>query len=1068
MVKTKQYSKIAQFFSDLSEIGIYYSTKPTVIKKNRFLLLFIIVFIGLNSLQIVAQELKSTLENRLTGTNVFIRDGAVDSAFSALPAETGSGTVNAILNLPDGKTLLGGNIPSIAGIPTKDVVRLNEDGSPDLSFNTGIGSNGGITRLHLQPDGKILASGSFTSFNGVQRTNIVRLNQDGSVDTGFNVITNFSQRLLVCDVQPDGKIIICGDFTSVNGTPRNKVARLNPSGSTDTNFDYTNLSTNFVNAVRALPDGKILVGGFFSSGGQLIRINADGSADATFNAASGVGFVVDVKLLSDGKILTVDANNKVFRLNTDGSADTTFNSNNNFQSVPRLVTPQPDGKILVGGDFRAVFINNVFNFSPRIARLNSDGSFDSTFATPFNDSTDGLNAIAIQASGKILVGGMFRQIQTSPISAFARLNSDGGLDSAYLGLILKRGTIFSQYLYPDGKILVGGTFNMLNLAPRKSLGRLNIDGNVDNSFNPGAAIEGLAQVIVRQPDGKFLVGGSTSDNSNKALWRINADGSSDSSFNVTFNTVTYVSVIVLQTDGKILIGGGFNTVNGIARKGFARLNSDGSLDSFSVNLGTVGSGVNGIIVQPDGKIIISGGFFEVNGNTSAKNIARLNTDASLDTGFIPNTNGSFIRTVGLHQLNGKVFVAGTFSGSNSDSRTPLVKLNDNGTVDWSFNAGTLVGDVLSAVSLPNGKIFVGGEFNTFAESGSRRYVVRIMKNGSLDYTFDAGSITNVPNNPNTPANVVRQIAVPDESKVIIAGSFDYVAGQTRWSIAQLKLNPCVTRPSTDFDGDGKIDISVFRPTNKVWYRVNSYNNAFRAFQFGLETDKLVPADYDGDGRTDMSVYRPSTGTWYIFNSSNSSYRIEQFGLSEDVPFPADYDGDGYADLAVFRPSTGIWYLLRSTQGFAAVQFGLQNDVPVVNDYDGDCRSDIAIFRPSVGEWWYLRSSDSQIGALQFGSSSDKPVPADYTGDGRADIAFWRPADGYWYILRSEDNSYFSVPFGQTGDIPTPGDYDSDGIADTAIFRPLGGLWVVNRTTAGVLFANFGTSGDIPIPNALIH
>jgi hypothetical protein len=272
-------------------------------------------------------------------------------------------------------------------------------------------------------------------------------------------------------------------------------------------------------------------------------------------------------------------------------------------------------------------------------------------------------------------------------------------------------------------------------------------------------------------------------------------------------------------------------------------------------------------------------------------------------------------------------------------------------------------------------------------------------------------------------------------------------------------------PVSDFDGDGRTDISIFRPGPAEWWYQKSSDGSVLAAQFGSQGDKAVAADFTGDGKTDIAFYRPSTGQWFVLRSDDGSYFAFPFGTTGDVPAPADYDGDGKADPAVFRPSSGTWFIQRSSGGTSIVQFGTNGDQPVVADYDGDGKADIAIYRPSMGEWWISRSTNGVV-AMRFGSSTDKPVPGDYTGDGTADVAFWQPATGYWYILRSEDLSYYSLPFGASGDMPSPGDFDGDGKFDIGVFRPSSGLWYVNGSYSGVVICQFGSNGDQPVTAAL--
>ncbi len=270
------------------------------------------------------------------------------------------------------------------------------------------------------------------------------------------------------------------------------------------------------------------------------------------------------------------------------------------------------------------------------------------------------------------------------------------------------------------------------------------------------------------------------------------------------------------------------------------------------------------------------------------------------------------------------------------------------------------------------------------------------------------------------------------------------------------------QPNCDFDGDGRSDVSIFRPSNGQWWISRSGDGGNFAAQFGIETDRIVPADFTGDGRSDIAVWRG--GTWFVLRSEDFSYYSFPFGTSGDVPVPADFDGDARSDAAVFRASNSTWYVSLSNGGMLIEQFGATGDRPYAGDFDGDGRSDLAIFRPSTGDWW-LRQSSAGISAFHFGNSDDVPVPADYTGDGRADAAVWRPSTGEWFVLRSEDGSYYSFGFGAAGDIPSPGDFDGDGLADAAVFRPAAGTWYASRSNSGLMITQFGLGGDRPAPAA---
>lgn len=682
------------------------------------------------------------LMNRIARLEV---NGLLDSTF-----QIGTGAddiVNEVLIQPDGKILICGSFSSYNGVTRNKIARLNTDGSLDLTFNPGLGTNAPISTMALRPNGQIIIGGFFTLCNGIVRNGIAQLNSSGALDVTFNPGLGQNGDIYSIGIQPDGKAVIGGTFTSYTNVNRNRLARINLNGSLDISFNIgsgvqvSNFSNCFVSSLVIQPDGKIVFGGEFNNFNgftvsDLARVDSTGAYDFTFNhplvSSNNNGGIGAILLLPNGQIIagrafTSNGNNipKIVRLNANGSMDPTFFTGVGFQGNMSTMSLQSDGKILFAGVF--VYYNE--RYINNMARLNGNGTpddFNIHLGTGLNGyGPSGWNyyglarTIAVQPDGKILIGGTFGQVNGVSKGCIARLFADGTLDTTFnTGTINDGNWINIITVQPDGKILVGGIFQTFNGVTTGGLVRLNSDGSLDNTFSVSIP---YVNTISLQSDGKIITNGFSFSS---PIVRLNTDGSIDNTFAlVGSNAIAFdVYSTVIQPDGKIIMAGNYLPFTGSSSFGITRLNPNGTVD-FSFN---PGAGANGtvikVLLQPDGKVVLLGGFSTING-VPRNCFARLNANGTLDAGFNSSSgsNNFNIIETGFLQLDGKIVVGGGFTDINGIPANRMARLNTNGSVDLSFNLGSGFDDYVYASALqPDGKILVGGNFTEYDGTGRNR------------------------------------------------------------------------------------------------------------------------------------------------------------------------------------------------------------------------------------------------------------------------------------------------------------------------------------------------------------
>lgn len=369
-----------------------------------------------------------------------------------------------------------------------------------------------------------------------------------------------------------------------------------------------------------------------------------------------------------------------------------------------------------------------------------DTSFDPGDGALMSSLTSGIvHSVRLQPDGKLIVVGNFASYDGTARRSIARINSDGSIDPSFNpGSGAGNGVaVYCCAIQNDGKVLIGGQFIQYNGTARSKIARVNADGSLDTSFDPGSGANNSVFTLIVQPDEKIIIGGSfTQYNgiSRNGIARLNADGSLDSSFD-PIGGAWAIHATVRLTSGQILAGGMFDDFNGVPRHGITRLNSDGSLDmTFDPGGGATGSNptvVKDIIVQPDDKIVLAGWFTEFDG-AMRRGITRLEPNGSLDTGFATGTGtlGQGVESL-LWQSSGKVLIGGSFGYYDGAIRQRIALLNTDGTLDLPFvasctgqNSPNIAGRIYDMVEQPDGKILVAGDFTHF-NGTSRTGIARI-------------------------------------------------------------------------------------------------------------------------------------------------------------------------------------------------------------------------------------------------------------------------------------------------------------------------------------------------------
>ncbi len=720
-------------------------------------------------------------------------DGTLDPGFS--PGAWLDGRVEAVRVQPDGRILVGGHFTVASGLPRRFIARFHADGTPDTSFNPGVGPNSVVYTLELEPDGDILAGGAFSTYSGEPIAHLARLFSDGTPDTTFRPDINGAVRALAR--ASDGALLIGGDFTSVGGRTRRRVARLLSEGTLDARFDPGEGPNSTVFQIGILPGGRVLIGGQFSDVagvglGYLCRLDSLGLPDTGYLArinspVNALAVQPDGRVVIGGQFTQVNGSpaTRISRLLADGSTDPGFDVGPGANGTVLSLEVLLDGSILAGGDFtelgglarpRLVRLNGIsaaaggeLEFSSTAYRVGESQSSVSIEVRRLGTATEVVSVDYATGNGTANAGDYTGQSGTLVFGV-------GELSKTFLIPILPDSgveddeTILLTLSNPGGGAVLGGQRSAVVLITDDD--NSTRPGGIDTTFAGGSSGQVLTTAI--QPDGRVLVGGSFSvlgGLPRQRIGRLMPDGSVDGSFLPSAWLDGAVHAIALQPDGRILVGGAFSTANGVPRTRVARFRGDGTLDpSFDPGPGP-NSTVYTLLALPGGEILIGGAFSTVSSQPRAY-LARLYSDGNLDPGFDAGMNN--VVWALAPDTEGGLYAGGDFTRAGGLDRNRVARLLASGAAAPGFDPQGGPNSTVRALQVqPDGRVILGGHFSQ-VDGANRPHLARLLPGGGRDVTYE-------------PAinSVVHAMVLRADNRLYVAGDFTQIGSQPAQRVARV-------------------------------------------------------------------------------------------------------------------------------------------------------------------------------------------------------------------------------------------------------------------------------------------